>query len=80
MLQYKKPKKGELSIKEKLRNKRISSKRSQVERPFTVIKIVFRSGHTRLTTIERNQTKNIMACMDFNLIQLPRILSEVSIA
>jgi IS5 family transposase len=73
----KKPKGGELSIREKMRNKRISSKRAPVERPYAVIKTVFKSGHTRLTTVARNQVDNLMKCTAFNLIQLPRLLKEI---
>lgn len=49
----KKPVRGHpLSILDQLRNKRISSKRSPVERCFSVIKIVFKSGHVMVTTVE----------------------------
>jgi IS5 family transposase len=48
----KKPKGGELSIREKMKNKRISIKRDSKQRPYAVIKNVFKSGHTRLTTTQ----------------------------
>ncbi|MDR1819930.1 MAG: hypothetical protein LBR15_06775 [Methanobrevibacter sp.] len=50
MALQKKPKGGELRTDEKMRNKRISSKRDSKQRPYAVIKNVFKSGHTRLTT------------------------------
>jgi IS5 family transposase len=56
----KKPKGGELSIREKMRNKRISSKRAPVERPYAVIKTVFKSGHTRLTTTQETSIDNLI--------------------
>jgi IS5 family transposase len=46
-----------LSIFDELRNKRISSKRSPVERCFSVMKIVFKSGHVMVTTVERAAVK-----------------------
>ncbi|MDR2544100.1 MAG: hypothetical protein LBD03_00880 [Methanobrevibacter sp.] len=45
--------------------------------PMQCIKTVFKSGHTRLTTIARNQVDNLMKCTAFNLIQLPRLLNEI---
>jgi len=38
-----------LNILDQLRNRRISSKRSPVERCFSVMKIVFKSGHVMVT-------------------------------
>jgi IS5 family transposase len=46
-----------LTIKEKRRNKRISSKRSPGERPFAVIKRVMKSGHVLVTTTARVHVK-----------------------
>jgi IS5 family transposase len=50
-----------------LRNKRISKKRSPGERPYAVIKIVFKSAHTMDTTIVRVHTKMVFAAISFNL-------------
>ncbi|MCX6696135.1 MAG: IS5 family transposase [Methanoregula sp.] len=50
-----------------LRNKRISKKRSPGERPYAVIKTVFKSAHTMVTTIARVHVKMIFAAMSFNL-------------
>ncbi|MDR2545021.1 MAG: hypothetical protein LBD03_05680 [Methanobrevibacter sp.] len=44
------------------------------------IKNVFKSGHTRLTTMARNQIDNLMKCTAFNLLQLPRLLMETCYA
>ncbi len=62
-----------LSIWDKLRNRRISRKRCQGERPFAVIKRVFGSGHVLVTTLERVRVKLVFACLCFNLVQLGRL-------
>ena len=59
-----------LRIHDKMRNKRISRKRSPGEQPYAVIKTIFHSGHTRLTTTLRNHTRNIFNCLSYNLLQL----------
>ena len=59
-----------LSIRDKLRNKRISKKRAPGERPYAVIKNVFKSGHVRVTTVARVHVKMIFAAFSFNLHQL----------
>ncbi|MDD5420434.1 MAG: IS5 family transposase, partial [Methanomicrobiaceae archaeon] len=58
------------SIKENRRNKAISRTRSLVERPFAVMKRVFRAGHLMVTTVARVRVKNTFSCMNFNLRQL----------
>jgi len=59
-----------LSIRDKLRNKRIDRKRSPGERPFAVIKWVFNAGHMMVTTLARVRVKMIFTCFCFNLLQL----------
>ncbi len=59
-----------LSIKDKKRNKRITRKRAPGERPYTVIKNIFHSGHVKVTTTLRTHTKNIFTCFCYNLLQL----------
>ncbi|MCK9593896.1 MAG: IS5 family transposase [Methanoregula sp.] len=56
-----------IGIWDKLRNKRISRKRSPGERPYAVIKTVFKSAHTMVTTIARVHAKMIFAAMSFNI-------------
>ncbi len=56
-----------IGIRDKLRNIRISRKRSPGERPYAVIKTVFKSAHTMVTTIERVHAKMIFAAMSFNI-------------
>ena len=59
-----------LSIRDKLRNKRIGRKRAPGERPYAVIKNVFKSGHVRVTTVARVHVKMIFAAFSFNLHQI----------
>ena len=56
-----------LGIWDKLRNKRISRKRSPGERPYAVIKTVFKSAHTMVTTVARVHAKMIFAALSFNI-------------
>jgi IS5 family transposase len=56
-----------IGIWDKLRNKRISRKRSPGERPYAVIKTVFKSAHTMVTTIARVHAKMIFAAFSFNI-------------
>jgi IS5 family transposase len=59
-----------IGIRDILRNKRISRKRAPGERPYAVIKNVFKSGHTMVTTVERVAVKMVFASFGFNLFQL----------
>jgi IS5 family transposase len=59
-----------IGIKDILRNKRISKKRAPGERPYAVIKNVFKSGHTMVTTVARVAVKMVFASFGFNLFQL----------
>jgi IS5 family transposase len=56
-----------IGIWDKLRNTRIARKRSPGERPYAVIKTVFKSAHTMVTTIARVHAKMIFAAMSFNI-------------
>ena len=59
-----------IGIWDKLRNKRISRKRSPGERPYAVIKNVFHHAHTHVTTVIRAHVKMVFAAFSFNLYQL----------
>lgn len=59
-----------IDIRDKLRNERISRKRSPGERPYAVIKNVFKSGHTHVTTLARVSVKNMFVSFAYNLFQL----------
>ncbi len=59
-----------IDIWDKMRNKRISRKRAPDERPYAVIKNVFKSGHVMVTTVGRVYVKMMFASFGFNLYQL----------
>jgi len=59
-----------ISTRDKRRNRAISRVRSLVERPFSVIKRLFRSGHVQVTTHLRVHVKNLFACFSYNLFNL----------
>jgi IS5 family transposase len=59
-----------LNIRDILRNKRISRKRAPGERPYAVIKYVFKAGHTMVTTVARVAVKMVFASFGFDLFQL----------
>ena len=63
-------KRGKLSIREKLRNFRISKKRAPGERPFSLIKCVFGGENTNVKTLERVSIKEMFKCFGYNLYQL----------
>jgi len=66
-----------ISIRDKLRNMRISRKRSMGERPYAVIKTVFHAGAVKVTTILRVRVKNMFAALCYNLYQLITIQNKV---
>jgi IS5 family transposase len=55
---------------EQKRNKAISRIRSVGERPFAVIKCVFKGGRTKVKTLGRVSIKEMFRCFAFNLYQL----------
>jgi len=59
-----------IGIRDQLRNVRISRIRSPGERPYAVIKNVFHSAHTRVTTVLRVHVKMLFAAFSFDLYQL----------
>jgi len=63
-------KRGNLSIWEKLRNKRISKKRAPGERPFSVIKRIFNGDRTFVKTLPRVRVKEMFKCFAYDLYQL----------
>ena len=62
-----------LSIREKRRKRAISRTRVLVERPYAVIKRYFHAGHVMVTTVARAHLANVMACFNYNLLQLRTI-------
>lgn len=63
-------KRGNLTIHEKLRNKRIAKKRVPGERPFSVIKRTFNGDRTYVKTLPRVCAKEMFKCFAYNLYQL----------
>ena len=67
-----------LSIKENRRNKAISRTRALVERPFAMIKRVFKAGQLMVTTVARVRVKNTFSCINFNLRQLLTLKAQAA--
>jgi transposase, IS5 family len=67
-----------LGIRDILRNKRISKKRSQVERCFAVTKRAHKTGHVQVTTIARAGMKFMMSAFVYNLTQLRHLAHDSS--
>lgn len=63
-------KRGKLSIKDNLRNKRIQKKRAEGEHPYGTIHRSFNGGRTKLTTIARVFVQQVFVCMAYNLHRL----------
>jgi IS5 family transposase len=59
-----------LGYRDEMRNKRISSKRSPVERFYAFIKCVCKAGHVAVTTIPRVRVKMIVTGIVFNAYHL----------
>ena len=66
-----------LSYEDEMRNKRISSKRSPVERYFAFTKRVCKAGHVAVTTIGRVRVKMIITGIVFNLYHLTSAKSKI---
>ena len=62
-----------IGIRDKLRNMRISRKRSKGERPYAVIKNVFHAGLVKVTTLQRVRVKNMLVAFCYNIYQLKTI-------
>lgn len=65
-----------LSIRDKLRNKRISKKRAPGERPFAVVNRVMKGGYTYLTELHRVFFQSMMRYFTYNLFQMTRIFGS----
>jgi len=60
----------QLSSWDRRRNLQISKIRSPGERPFAVIKTVFKAAHVLVTTVARVHVKMIFTAIAYNLFQL----------
>jgi len=63
-------KRGKLSIRDVLRNKRISKKRCQGEHPYGTMQRSFHAGRTKLTTLGRVFVQQLFVCGAYNLHRL----------
>ncbi len=59
-----------LSTWDRMRNLQISMIRAPGERPFAVIKTVFKAAHVLVTTVERVNVKMVFTAIAYNLYQL----------
>ena len=69
-------KKGNLSPKDILRNKRITKKRCRVEHPFGTIVRSFKGMKTKLTTLPRVFVQHVFVCIAYNAHRLKFLLSK----
>ena len=67
-----------LGIRDILRNKRISKKRSHIERCFAVMKRAHKAGHVLVTTVARAGMKFMMNAFVYNLAQLKHLAHNSS--
>ncbi|MDP2934275.1 MAG: IS5 family transposase [bacterium] len=65
---------GNLSVDEILRNKRIQSKRSQGEHPYATIKRAMHGGQTKLTTVYRVFVQQLFVFAAYNIYRLATIV------
>jgi IS5 family transposase len=63
---------------DRMRNLQISRIRAPGERPFAVVKTVFKAAHVLVTTVERANVKMVFTAIAFNLYQL-RTLNRASV-
>lgn len=63
-------KRGKLSIRDKLRNKRIAKKRCAVEHPFGTMDRMLNAGTTKLTEVSRVFIQQMFVCFTYNLVRL----------
>jgi len=67
-------KRGNLTPHEKLRNKRIQSKRSQGEHPFGTIHRAMNGGETKLTTVYIVFVQQLFVFGAYNLFRLASLM------
>jgi len=72
-------KRGKLSPKEELRNKRISKKRCRGEHPFGIMTRCMNTGYTRLTTCGRVFIQQVFVCAAYNILRM-RFLLKPSVS
>lgn len=68
-------KKGNLTLKQKLRNKRIAKKRAEGEHPYGTMERKFKAGRTKLTTIPRVYVQQMFVSIVYNVSRLRFLLT-----
>ena len=63
-------KRGNLSVKDRLRNKRIVKKRNQGEHPYATVQRALNGGSTKLTTVSRVFVQQLFVFAAYNLFRL----------
>ena len=71
-------KKGNLTPKQHLRNKRIAKKRCRGEHPYGTMHRSFKAGRTKLTTIPRVFVQHVFVCIAYNIHRLKFLLKRPS--
>jgi len=69
-------KRGKLTFKDKLRNKRIQRKRSQGEHPYGIIQRALKGGRTKLTTVSRVFAQQVFVFMAYNIFRLEFLVRQ----
>lgn len=73
-------KKGNLTPKQKLRNKRIAKKRCRGEHPYATMHRSFKAGRTKLTTLPRVFVQHVFTCIVYNIHRLKFLLNQPSVS
>lgn len=71
-------KKGNLTPKQELRNKRITKKRCRGEHPYATMHRSFKAGRTKLTTLPRVFVQHVFVCIAYNVHRLRFLLNKPS--
>jgi len=71
-------KKGNLTPKQHLRNKRITKKRCRGEHPYATMHRSFKAGRTKLTALPRAFVQHVFACIAYNIHRLKFLLNRPS--
>ncbi len=69
-------KKGNLTLKQKLRNKRIAKKRAEGEHPYGMMERKFKAGRTKLTIIPRVYVQQMFVSFVYNVSRLRFLLTK----
>ena len=73
-------KKGNLTSKQELRNKRITKKRCRGEHPYATMHRSFKAGKTKLTTLPRVFVQHVFTCIVYNIHRLKFLLKQRSVS